>query len=355
MSDYLILKQRAAEEERRRYEIACKTHHTLDANATWEIKTNQAIERRCTERHRTAQQCGSTTEEAGALERRRDQLAQVIAAEQRQYERELDALHETPADRNQRMRERATALRDKRESERLRFVEEQYERQRELACEPLRAHTSRSIRKATDAALAHQICERSRTLEKENLERRAFDNLWEEDRLSKVEREVADRAARKQLDAAQTLVLDAQLRELHATREQQRECVRNESKLLAQQCALERDEVNKLALMRKEETMRAHAESRALNAQQLELRAADAQRERHEDRLRLDAALAAERSASGTHPSHMPHPIFPTYQRIFGLCVFLSRTHPSHMSHPIFPMYHRHCFFRQRGSSRPRR
>ena len=84
MSDYLILKQRAAEEERRRYEIACKTHHTLDANATWEIKTNQAIERRCTERHRTAQQCGSTTEEAGALERRRDQLAQVIAAEHRQ-------------------------------------------------------------------------------------------------------------------------------------------------------------------------------------------------------------------------------------------------------------------------------
>ena len=43
-ADYLILKRRAQEENRRQYEQICKSNFKAGANAEWEIKTAGFIE-----------------------------------------------------------------------------------------------------------------------------------------------------------------------------------------------------------------------------------------------------------------------------------------------------------------------
>ena len=62
-----------------------------------------------------------------------------------------------------------------------RFVRQQYERQWRMACDPLREQESKEILKATNAARAFQIGEKMKSLEMDEVENRAFDDLWERD------------------------------------------------------------------------------------------------------------------------------------------------------------------------------
>lgn len=260
-SDYLILKRRAEEEERMKFEGICKTQQKLGATASWEINTSNVIEK-----NRTMQRFNTIrAQDETSLDARRQRLAHILAVEQQQFEAELEALQETPTERNQRMSQRATELRNKREGERMDYVQQQYERQWRLACDPLREQDSKLILKATNAARAYQIGEKMRALELEEEESRAFDVLWEKDRLAKEGREDADAAARKQMEMAQKVVLDKQVRELHDFREQEKSYALEMSDLLKQQCSLERDEAKKVEALRAEvrpQTPRPSTQSR---------------------------------------------------------------------------------------------
>lgn len=292
-SDYLILKRRAEEAEKMKFEVVCKTQQKLGATANWEIHTSNVIEK-----NRMMQRFNDIrAQDEVSLDARRKRLADMLAAEQQQFERELAALQETPAERNQRMGQRATELRNKRESERMDYVQQQYERQWRLACDPLREQDSKLILKATDAARAYQIGEKMRNLELEEAESRAFDELWEKDRLAKEGREEADAAARKQMEVAQKVVLDKQVRELQAFREEEKAYSMEMSELLKQQCSLERDEAKKVEALRAERLAKAQSELTALNSHKRALLVAEAEREKLEDEQRLTDALDAERTA----------------------------------------------------------
>ena len=68
------------------------------------------------------------------------------------------------------------------------------------------------------------------SLELEEQENRAFDEMWEQDRLAKLGREEAEDGARRQMDFEHKLVLDQQVAELHGFRESE--------KTLAEDCDL---------------------------------------------------------------------------------------------------------------------
>lgn len=289
--DYLILKRRAQEEDRMQYEQVAKGNFVAAANAEWEIKTSGMIE------HQQAQQrfdsiCAA---DKAALNARRLRLSHMLQVEQAMHQQQLEALNESPAERKARMEARATELKDKRESERLAFVRQQYERQWRMACDPLREQESKEILKATNAARAYQIGEKMRSLELEEQESRAYDQMWEEDRLAKLGREEAEEAARKAMDFEHKLVLDQQVAELAHFREEERRLAAEEAELMKEQWVLEREESKKVEALRHKMIMKSQAELHEFNKHKRLQLAASVAAEREADAVRLAAKLAQER------------------------------------------------------------
>eukprot|EP00965_Chrysotila_dentata_P013429 444668-Pleurochrysis_carterae.AAC.2 len=168
-SDHMILRRRAQEESRMKYEEGCKDLAKATNTATWEIRTSGMIEA-----NRTQQRFESIRrQDAAHLEARRQRLADMLEQESMEFEQQLEQLEETPEERKSRMQARALELKQKREAERQAFVQQQYERQWRLACDPLREQDSKLILKATNAARAYQIGEKMRQLEIEEQAYRA--------------------------------------------------------------------------------------------------------------------------------------------------------------------------------------
>jgi len=161
--DYLILKRRKAEEDRRAYEGYTRSNFKAETNAEWEIRTQGVIENTQTkQRYESIRRADQQ-----ALDIRRRKLAEMLGAEQAMFQYQLESLAEAPEQRKARMESRAKELKDKREQERLEFVRQQYERQWRLACDPLRELESKAILRATNAARAYQIGEKMKALEME--------------------------------------------------------------------------------------------------------------------------------------------------------------------------------------------
>ena len=289
-ADYLILKRRAQEEERMVYDRLTHDNFKASANAEWEIKTQGFIE------HQQAQHRFEAIRGAdeAALNSRRRRLAEMLSAEQERYSAQLAALDESPEERKARMEGRAAELKEKRENERLAYVRQQYERQWRMACDPLREQESKEILKATNAARAYQIGEKMKMLEHEEQENRAFDELWEKDRLAKLGREEAEEDARRKMDFDHKLVLDQQVSELHGFRQQEVDMATQESSLMRQQWNLEREEAKTVEQMRHEVLMKANDELHAFNKDKREQLAAAVAAERAADAERLAAQLALE-------------------------------------------------------------
>ena len=169
-ADYLILKRRAQEEDRKVYDELTKANFKAGANAEWEIKTQGMIESLQAQRRFN----GIRQADEAALNGRRRRLAEMLSAEQASFSEQLAALDESPDERKARMESRAAELKEKRENERLAYVRQQYERQWRMACDPLREQESKEILKATNAARAYQIGEKMKQLELEEQESRAL-------------------------------------------------------------------------------------------------------------------------------------------------------------------------------------
>jgi len=276
-----------------KYEEGCKDLAKATNTATWEIRTSGMIEA-----NRTQQRFESIRrQDAAHLEARRQRLADMLEQESMEFEQQLEQLEETPEERKSRMQARALELKQKREAERQAFVQQQYERQWRLACDPLREQDSKLILKATNAARAYQIGEKMRQLEIEEQESRAFDEMWERDRLAKLEREAADAAARKAMNEAQKRVLDRQVHELHSYRTSEKELMAQEAELLRQQCELEQQEAKRVEQLRADMVARAHDELDSFNVKRRSQMQSALERERLEDSAMLASRLEAERMA----------------------------------------------------------
>jgi len=290
--DYLILKRRAQEADRIVMEGVVKANWIAGANAEWEIKTTGYVEE--TQAQRRYDSIRAADE--AALNARRLRLSQMLQAEQAMHQQQLEDLEPNPAERKARMEARAAELKEKRESERLAFVRQQYERQWRMACDPLREQESKEILKATSAARAYQIGEKMKSLELEEQENRAFDEMWEQDRLAKLGREEAEDEARKQMDLQHKLVLDQQVNELASYRDQERRLAMEEAALMQESWQMEHEEERRVAAARQAVIDSAQKELNGFNKQRKTALANAIDQERKEDAERLAAVLAKEKA-----------------------------------------------------------
>ena len=267
-----------------------KDNFIVAANAEWEIKTQGFIETGQAQRRFASIRAA----DEAALNSRRMRLAQMLNAEQAQHQAQLEALTESPDERKARMEARADELKEKRESERLAFVRQQYERQWRMACDPLREQESKEILKATNAARAYQIGEKMKSLELEEAENRAFDQMWEHDRLAKLGREEAEEEARKQMDFQHKLVLDQQVAELAQYRDDERRLAMEEAALMQEAWQLEKEEEKKVLAARAAVVGAAQKELHEFNKTKKVALADSIEAERKSDAARLKAVTDRE-------------------------------------------------------------
>ena len=318
--DYLIQKRRAADDARQVYVDVAADNFKVGARAEWEIRSGNGIEARRTQARFNAVRAA----DAASLDARRRKLAALLAAEQAEQQEQLISLDMTPAQRKVEMEQRCAKLKAAREGERQSYVKEQYERQWRLACDPLREQESIAIMKATNAARAYQIGEKMNMLEMEERENRVFDDMWEQDRRTKLGREEKEAAHRGQMESDQKSVLDqqvtrntpparlarppplpllprsspasspSQVTELHHFRASEKTLAQQESELLKEQWDLERAEARRVEEIRQDMILRAQDELDEFNKHKRAQLARAVAAEKAEDAARLKAVLDHE-------------------------------------------------------------
>jgi hypothetical protein len=192
-------KTRAAE---RQLESSIASIHKTRAAlqyASWENKTHDAIAaRQGREQLRARSQA-----DVDALEGRRRRLIAQRAAEMAQWESEVLNATETLEQRKERIREKATKLRDARESARQQFVQEMLDKQWRESCDGARTLDSQAFLEYVHSQRGQQLEEKEVRLQAEAEEDAAFTAQIQE-RVAFLERQEKEREQRRARAAQQT-------------------------------------------------------------------------------------------------------------------------------------------------------
>lgn len=170
-----------------------KTIHSdfvLKANATWENKQHDGIEKRRVEQRMSALEARETA----ALEGRRQRLSDLLNAESQANLAALEGMKETPEQRLQKMESRARALRENAEIERKQFVEESLYKRWRRDCDDLRERDSKVVLLSCAQDRQQQLAEKAKKFHVEREEDSIWAELWEEDRQKKELRAEQDAA-----------------------------------------------------------------------------------------------------------------------------------------------------------------
>lgn len=232
--DYLILKNREKEDSiRERKELEMKQRLT-DLKSEWERFTDKKIMLTTLNREVSKR---IQTHDFG-LEARRERLRNMLRKEEQEYTLAMVEAEETVLERQAKMRERAKQLKDKREDERLKFVQDKYDQQFREQCEELRSTLSKREQDLVCAERQEQLKQK----EELDKERKAYDDLyadlWEKDRLEKVAREEREAKDAHERNREMLDVLSTQKAALETQKEEARRLKEEEQQLMKEQAAL---------------------------------------------------------------------------------------------------------------------
>eukprot|EP01136_Pigoraptor_vietnamica_P011607 Opistho-1_new@50641 len=196
--DHLILERRRQEDLRGAMADQTRYFHKTLLQSHWEKETD----RRIAHNHVTAKLQRARISADEALDRRRDALRELLDRERDEYIGELSSIStESDGDRRDRMRKRAEELREARERERQIVADEKKMQQFRNDCVELRTVHSKQLEESIIAERGAQLEDRQRQRQAELQEEARYAEMWEKDRLLKVEREERDAARRAQLNA----------------------------------------------------------------------------------------------------------------------------------------------------------
>jgi hypothetical protein len=189
-ADALILARQRNErvEESRVNDIV--SERKVLAKANWENRTantivDNAVRRKVAEVEQRRKE---------GVEERRGRLSHLLASERAHYEKELKDREQTPAQRMDKMAQRAWELKKRREDERQKVVQEKLYQQWRSSIDELRHADSKLFELETMAARDDQVENRLQRSEEEEAENAVFDALWQEGYQAKVEREEREKA-----------------------------------------------------------------------------------------------------------------------------------------------------------------
>lgn len=176
------------------------------------------------------------------LEARQEQLRQLLSQEEEEYFNLLEQNEETPLQRQEAMKQRAKILKDKREAERLKLVQEKLDQQFRLQCAPLREAQSKRILNEICSERQEQIAMH----EEANREKQAVDdmyaNLWREDSQKKIANEEHLAKERQQRSKDLATELRNQMAQLDENKQKEEKLKEEELRLLKEQMALQKVE-----------------------------------------------------------------------------------------------------------------
>uniref|UniRef100_A0A8D0FH94 Cilia- and flagella-associated protein 53 n=1 Tax=Strix occidentalis caurina TaxID=311401 RepID=A0A8D0FH94_STROC len=144
----------------------------------------------------------------------------------------MESLEETVQEKQEKMRERAKLLREKREKERQQLVAEKREQQFREQCEELRVQWMKKHQKELCEDRLAQLALKEELKKQQKKEEQMFAELWEEDRLAKEKREAVERQKSAEQNREILDVLSAQVAMLSAHKEEAKQLKEEEARLL---------------------------------------------------------------------------------------------------------------------------
>ncbi|CAL1530958.1 unnamed protein product [Lymnaea stagnalis] len=230
------------------------------------------------------------------LECRREKLRNLFESEEACYLKEIDEKQETVLERQAKMRVRAKFLKDKREAERLAYVQEKYDQQFKAQCEELRSTLSKRHQDQVCLDRLEQLRLKDETAKEEKALEDMYAKLWEQDMLEKAAREEREAKDLHERNRGVVDVLKRQMAALEAQKEESRRLKDEEAQLLKEQKALWKmeDEVAHQEKLRKQKETRDMLDhSMAFKARK---KAKDAQEELAFDLKMLEQLLEESRN-----------------------------------------------------------
>ncbi|KAI8821359.1 tumor suppressor, Mitostatin-domain-containing protein [Fimicolochytrium jonesii] len=235
-SDYLIAARRRAEQNREQMQHQIQYYDRTQQQSRFEEYTEDSMRRsRVSERFKQLK-----VEEDGKLEERRERLRQRIAQDEDRYQAELVASRPTKESRVYAMRARVSELKAKREAERQAVVGDKLLQRWRNECDELRVVESKILETEVTNARASQLIEHEQKRALAVQEKQYYDQLWEQDRLKKIEREEKDNQIRRERDLATKLALEEQLKLLRLNAENEERLKQEQGVLMAQEIELQR-------------------------------------------------------------------------------------------------------------------
>ena len=170
--------------------------------------------------------------QASDLEARKAKLAALLEAEDRIYEQEFNDNMETPEQVREKMFQRLTMLKEKRENERQAEVQRRRDMQFKTANDSLRKEDAQFYNYGTAIEREKQLIDKRRNLENKMIEEQVYAQLWQLDAQKKLEREMLE-AKEKQEKVKDTMaVLDWQKQTRELQRQQETELIKKEQEML---------------------------------------------------------------------------------------------------------------------------
>ena len=269
-----------------------KGFHNLAHKANWEAKTNKAIEKNIVKNRIEDMR----RRQAANLEQRKARLAELLAAEDRIYEKEFNDNLETPEQVREKMFQRLQMLKGKREQERNDEVARRQDMKFKAENDTLRREDAKFYNYGTAIEREKQLIDKRRNVEQKMLEEQVYAQLWQLDAQKKLEREMAE-AREKQEKIRDTMaVLDWQKQTRGVQREAEKELIQREQAMLRDQWTVEEQKEKQDAEQRFLLNRERNLELIAHNATEKQLREQAAQMELERDKQLLSAALTREKA-----------------------------------------------------------
>ncbi|KAJ7987123.1 hypothetical protein DPEC_G00335490 [Dallia pectoralis] len=229
--DYLTLERRKQEDAQEKVLEFTKYQNICDLKTNWEKDTDRRIVLGTIAR-RVKDAMGQYQM---SIDERRDRLHDMLEEEEMALLKEMETKKETVLEKQAKMRERAKLLRDRREGERKRVVEDKLEQLFREQSEELRAEQTRRRQEEVCTERAAQLRARQEEQRQAEDEQQLFARLWESDWQAKTERESLEAQRQRQSNLEQVAYLRVQMEAAVQHREQARRLQEEEAQLLREQ------------------------------------------------------------------------------------------------------------------------
>merc|ERR1712147_118016 len=238
--DFLIQERQKIEAQRQLAQDQKTAQDAFDLMNDWQIRTGNIIQT-----NRVRRKVNEKLFEAELrLEERRNALSALLLREEEEYAKELEVHFrgESLIERQAKMRQRAKELAEKRESERLKIVNEKNEQQWRQECVELRPVLSRRHQDQVCAARKHQSETKAMIAAEKRHEDDLYAALWKQDEQVKAAREVAETAEQLKRNQDTLDILRIQVAAKEAQREAAKRVIEQEAELMNHERELRRRE-----------------------------------------------------------------------------------------------------------------